>query len=138
MMKKAYRIHVAAIVAVVLIVFFLIFSGCKAKAIYVPVETVKTEYRDTFRRDSVYLHDSVLVKMRGDTVWVEKYKYLYHDKLRTDSVYLSDTIRIPYPVDVEKEVNRLSSFQSFQIWCGRIVLLILLGWFSVKWIRTKL
>ncbi len=129
---KAYLL-LPAIASLILMV-----SGCGTqKIVHVPVETVKAEYRDVLTRDSIYLHDSVFVKMKGDTVWLEKYKYLFRDKLVRDSVFITDSIQVPYPVEVEKEVNRLNSFQSFQIWCGRILLLAILGWLGIKWMRKK-
>jgi len=116
----------------------LIFlSGCGTKMIYVPVETVKTEYQDKIVRDSLHLYDSVFVKLKGDTVWLEKYKYLYRDRLVRDSIFKTDSVQVPYPVEVEKEVNRLSTFQSFQLWCGRILILLLIGWFGVKWLKKN-
>ncbi len=94
---------------------------------YVPVETVKTEYRDNFVRDSIYRYDSIFVKQTADTVFFERYKYLYRDKVVKDSVFVQDTIHIPYPVEVIKEVKKpLSSWQNFQVWSGRIALVILL------------
>ena len=101
-------------------------SSCKTPQ-YIPVETVKTEYRDNYVRDSIYFRDSVFVKERGDTLIMEKYSYLYRDKIVRDSIFKTDTIRIPYPVEVIKQVKKpLSSWQSFQVWCGRIALIILL------------
>jgi hypothetical protein len=114
----------------------LLFTGCKTNTIYVPVETVRVEYRDKLMRDSVRLYDSIFVKMRGDTVWLEKYRYLYRDRLVRDSVFRTDSIAVPYPVEVPgPEVNRLTSFQSFQIWCGRILLLLIIGYFALKKFR---
>ena len=86
----------------------LLLAGCKSVK-YVPV----TEYRDRYvsrtdtmlRVDSVYLHDSVSVMMRGDTVFTTKtrykdrLKYVYNTK--TDTVAVHDSI--PYPVKVEVE-----------------------------------
>jgi predicted small lipoprotein YifL len=80
-------------------------TGCKTKTIYVPVESVRTEYRDRLQRDSVHLYDSVFMKLNGDTIRLEKYKYIYRDRLRTDTVALSDTIAIPYPVVETREVK---------------------------------
>lgn len=122
---------------IVTIIVFLtwLFAGCKAKTLYVPIESVKTEYKDRIQRDSIHLYDSVLVKMKGDTVWLEKYKYLYRDKLVRDSIFKTDSIEVPYPVEVEKEVNRLTSIQSFQIWCGRILLLLIIGYFGFRYLR---
>ncbi len=116
----------------------LLLQGCRTKLIYIPQKSVRTEYIDRIKTDSVYLHDSVMVKMKNDTVFFEKYRYLYKDRLVRDSVLVSDSIRIPYPVEVEKEVNRLSSFQSFQLWCGRILLLLLIAWAGIWWLRRKL
>ena len=53
------------------IIFLLILGGglssCRTQ--YVPVETVKTEYRirDSIRYDSIYQHDSVYIAVKGDT-----------------------------------------------------------------------
>ena len=118
-----------------LTIFFaipVIFSGCKTKLVYVPVETVKTEYQDKIVRDSLHLYDSVFVKLKGDTVWLEKYKYLYRDRLVRDSIFRTDSVQVPFPVEVEKEVNRLTSFQSFQLWCGRILIFILIMYLIFK------
>ncbi|WP_165022209.1 hypothetical protein [Dysgonomonas sp. ZJ279] len=114
-----------------ILISFLLIS-CKSKTIYVPVESVKTEYKDRLYRDSVYLHDSIMIKMKGDTVWYEKYKTVYKDKLVRDSVFITDSVQVPYPVIEQQEVNRLSSFQSFQIWCGRILLILLILYFGLK------
>lgn len=92
---------------VYLLAYLLIgtMCGCKTKTIYVPVESVRTEYRDRLQRDSVHLYDSVFMKLKGDTIWLEKYKYIYRDRLRTDTVTKSDTITIPYPVVETREVK---------------------------------
>ena len=90
---------------------------------YIPVETTKTEYRDKLQRDSVYLYDSVYVKEKGDTLIMERYRYLFREKLIRDSIHINDTIRVPYPVEVAKQVKKpLTGWQNFQIWCGRIAL----------------
>ncbi|NDV77838.1 hypothetical protein D0T57_02485 [Dysgonomonas sp. 511] len=127
-----------------LIIIFIILVGlfgCKAKTIYVPVESSKNEYNKSEGRDSVYIRDSIYFTeyKKGDTVYQFMYKdrYYWKDKIVKDSIYINDTIRVTYPVDVEKEVNRLTSFQSFQVWCGRILLLILLGWFGFKIIKNR-
>jgi hypothetical protein len=88
---------------------------------YVPVKTTKIEYRDNFVRDSIFRYDSVFVKQTADTVFFERYRYLYKDKIVRDSVFIQDTIRVPYPVEVVKQVKTpLSGWQTFQVWCGRI------------------
>jgi hypothetical protein len=52
---------------------------------------------------------------------------LYRDKIVKDSIFINDTIKVLYPVEVIKQVKApLSSWQSFQVWCGRIAIIILL------------
>jgi hypothetical protein len=104
--------------------------------VYVPVEAVKIEYRDNFVRDSVFLRDSISIRERGDTVFLEKYSYSYRDKFVRDSVYINDTIRVPYPVEVEKPVKYVSGWQNFQIWMGRI-LMVMICVFAGYWFIRK-
>ncbi|MDR1091330.1 MAG: hypothetical protein LBL79_09665, partial [Prevotella sp.] len=85
-----------------ILIFILLiaaFAACN-KTVYVPVKSVKTEYRNNYLRDSVYLLDSVFIKEKGDTVWIEKYRYLYVDKLNRDTLCINDTVRVPFPVEV--------------------------------------
>ena len=94
---------------------------------YIPVVTTKIEYRDNFVRDSIFRYDSVFVRDKGDTLILERYKYLYKNRIVKDSIFINDTIRVPYPVEVIKQVKApLTSWQSFQIWCGRFALFTLL------------
>lgn len=92
---------------IVLLVSAICFTGCRTTQ-YVPVETIKTEYktRDSIRHDSIYQRDSIYVIDRGDTVYTYKdrylYKYLYLNRI--DTVIRTDSIQIPYPV--EKALTR--------------------------------
>lgn len=92
---------------IVLLVSAICFAGCRTTQ-YVPVETIKTEYktRDSIRHDSIYQRDSFYVIDRGDTVYTYKdrylYKYLYLNRI--DTVIKTDSIQIPYPV--EKALTR--------------------------------
>ena len=100
--------------------------SCKSVK-YIPVETTKIEYRDNFVRDSIFCYDSIFVKEKGDTLILEKFRYLYKNRIVKDSVFINDTIRVPYPMEVVKQVKApLTSWQSFQIWCGRFALFALL------------
>lgn len=86
----------------VLLVFS--FVGCRTRIQYVPVESVKTEYKDRLQRDSIYFRDSIIMREKGDTMFIDRWRYLYKDRLITDTLIVSDTIRVPYPV--EKELTR--------------------------------
>ena len=100
--------------------------SCKT-AKYIPAQTTKIEYRDNFVKDSIFRYDSVFVKEKGDTLILERYKYLYKNKIVRDSIFINDTIRVPYPEEVVKQVKApLTGWQNFQVWCGRIALVVLM------------
>ncbi len=90
-------------------------SSCRTQ--YIPVETVRTEYktRDSIRFDSIYQHDSVFLIVKGDTVYKEKYKYLYRYLTinKVDTVLRTDSIDVPYPVE-----KRLTRWQSIKMELG--------------------
>ena len=87
------------------------FVSCRTQ--YVPVETVRTEYktRDSIRFDSVYQRDSIYMLVKGDTVYQYKYKYLYRylTMNRTDTIVKTDSIQTPYAV--EKQLSRWQSIK---------------------------
>lgn len=100
---------------------------------YVPVEATKTDsiYISLFERDSIYVHDSIYVRDKGDTVYIEKVKYLYKEKVRTDTVYTerTDSIRIPYPVErkLGKWEETYLAVGRITLWAVIIVILIVVG-----------
>lgn len=91
---------------------------------YVPVETVRTEWRtktDTFLlRDSVYVRDSVFIHQIGDTVWYERWhtKYIdrWNERIVMDSFIKTDSIQVPYHVE-----RKLSRWEAFCIDYGKIM-----------------
>jgi hypothetical protein len=105
---------------------------------YVPIETVRTDsiYINQVQRDSIYQHDSIYIREKGDTVWMEKYKYIYRDKIVRDTMYFNqtDTIREPYPV--EKELSRWQQIKlELGGWAFGIIIaaaLIIIGWLLYK------
>lgn len=92
---------------IILLTLAICLTSCRSIK-YVPVETVKTEYktRDSIRFDSIYEHDSIFLFVNGDTVYKEKYRYKYRYLTinKTDTVMLADSVQIPYPV--EKQLTR--------------------------------
>lgn len=100
---------------------------------YVPVETTKTDsiYISLFERDSIYVHDSVYVRDKGDTVYIEKVKYFYKEKVRTDTIYTEkvDSIRIPYPVErkLGKWEETYLAVGRITLWAVIIIILIVVG-----------
>lgn len=111
--------------------------SCRS-AKYVPVETVRKDsiYINQVQRDSIYRHDSIYIREKGDTVWMEKYKYIYRDRIVHDTMYINrtDSIRVPYPV--EKELNRWQKMKlELGGWAFGIIItaaLTIVGWIVYK------
>ena len=87
-----------------------LFSSCTTTQ-YVPVIEHRT---DTVRqcltlRDSIWLHDSISVKEKGDTVRIEKWHTKYVSKEVHDTTYINKTDSVPVPYEVVKEVPRKRS-----------------------------
>ncbi len=89
----------------IIIAICLCIFSCRSIQ-YVPVETVKTEYRDRVekQRDSIYFADTIRIVEKGDTtiIYKDRYRYLYKDRFLTDTVIKRDSIPVPYPVEVVK------------------------------------
>ena len=115
--------------------FLLLFASCTTTKV-VTVEKVKidTTYIAKWQRDSVWLHDSTIVREKGDTVLVERWHTKYKEKQVHDTIYKSrvDSIPAPYPEEklVEKE---LTWWQQTRLHIANIIL-CLLGAAAVWWI----
>jgi hypothetical protein len=59
---------------------------------YDTVYVSKTEYKERLKTDSVFVHDSVFVTKKGDTVYMYKYKDKYIVKIRYDTINATDTL----------------------------------------------
>ncbi|OKY84363.1 MAG: hypothetical protein BHV69_10100 [Bacteroidales bacterium 52_46] len=83
-----------------------------SRSVYVPVETVRhntdTLRLTALRVDSVFMHDSIAVMLRGDTVYITKYRDRFRYRTHTDTVYKAviDTARISVPYPVERQLSR--------------------------------
>ena len=111
----------------------LLLQGCRTPAPTIVERILRdTTYIMKEMRDSVFLHDSVSVKERGDTVFVERWHTKYRERLRTDTVYRSRTDTVPKPYPVEKLVERqLTWWQRLRLGIGSAVLIGLVGF--VDW-----
>ena len=119
------------VVWMVILFVLALLASCR-QVEYVTVEKVLTDttYITKWQRDSIWLHDSIHVKEKGDTVLVEKWHTQWRDRLRVDTIYQAthDTIPQPFPVETIKEVPaELSWWQRLRIWIGNIGLIAILG-----------
>jgi len=107
----------------------LLLTACSSTKV-VTVDRVRTDTVKTVRnlRDSIYMHDSIRVIEKGDTVTIERWHTRYQDRLLLDTIYQSRTDSVPVPYPVEKLVERqLSWWQHTQMYAGDVLLLLLLG-----------
>ena len=89
------------------LILALTLVGCRT---YVPVETIRTEYRDRERieRDTVNVRDSINIYIKGDTVLADRWHTVYKERLRRDSIYIAkhDTVTVTKEVvKVEKKMS---------------------------------
>jgi hypothetical protein len=103
----------------------------------VPVESVRTEieYRDRWQRDSIHVRDSIIVKDKGDTVFVDRWHTEYKDRRQTDTLFIerTDSIQVPYPVERE-----LSWWESIKQEIGGIAIGVIVALcFIIVWLIRK-
>ena len=118
--------------SVLILTVFVLFS-CKSKERIVTV--TDTEYRDRIvaTHDTAIIRDSVLVAIRGDTVFKEKYLSRYvtryvHDTL---SVILRDSVA--YPVEVPAKLSKSQQYR-IEHYARHVALLLMLLSASVSYI----
>ena len=103
----------------------LLLVGCKTKERVVTVERVRTDttYITKHQRDSVWLHDSIHVTEKGDTIRIERWHTKYVEKATHDTLYQHKTDSVPVPYPVEKLVEReLSWWQQTRMHLGEALL----------------
>lgn len=61
-------------------------------------------------RDSVFLHDSVSLQRRADTVFMERVRTLYRDRVSIDTFLMRDTIYSERVVKVKEEASYNGAF----------------------------
>jgi hypothetical protein len=133
------RLLKAIVIWLAILLLIALLTNCTTTK-YVEVEKVRTDtaYIVKWQKDSVWLHDSIHVKEKGDTVMIERWHTQWRDRFRVDTIYQAthDTIPQPYPVEVIKEVEKeLSWWQRLRLWIGNIGLIAILavgGWYGVK------
>lgn len=100
----------------VLLALCLMFVSChQPKEIIkeVPVEVVKTEYKDVWHFDSIFLKENVYVYTKGDTVYRDSTYIKYIEKQIHDTLITHDTI--PKTVTVTEVVEKKTP-QWWPVW----------------------
>jgi hypothetical protein len=131
--------YLLAIVFAVLLGWLLM--GCTTTK-YVPMpeyhnDTVRvTQYQ----RDSIYMHDSILVRQQGDTVTIDRWHTQYRDRWHTDTIYKSRVDSVPYKVEVVKEIPaKLSWWERLRLNVSNVLLgvavLVIILFFIIRLVK---
>ena len=119
-------------------VLALLMCSCKTIE-YVPIVEHETHHDSIYftkvQRDSIWQHDSILIKQKGDTVRIEKWHTKYIEKQVHDTTYVAKVDSIPVPYEVIKEVPaKLSKTQKGLMTIGILTLMagVIFGAFWLK------
>ena len=133
--SESYRtVLLLALAAAVAVFGLLLLTGCTTTK-YVPIETVRIDTMKVtkYERDSIYIHDSTIVREKGDTMLIEKWHTRWRDRWMHDTVYQSRVDSIPKPYPVEKRVPaELTWWQQTRLHLANILLYALLVFGVIK------
>ena len=110
---------------ITILLIAIICSCAPTKYVEVPIEKTKIEYKDRLSIDTVIQHDSTIITMLGDTVYLEKYKYIYKVKELRDTINITDTTIVTKPIEVVKEINKLYTWQIVLMVLGGVSIIML-------------
>lgn len=98
-----YLTRMCGIIIMGVVVAVLLGMCSCTRTVYVPQTSIQRDsiYLTQYRRDSIYLHDSVFIHSKADTLIVEKWHTKLVKLVESDTLYIerNDTIKMPYPVE---------------------------------------
>ena len=102
-----------------LLLFLTTIVSCTTtKIVEVPIETIKTEYIEQVKYDSIYSKDSIYIMQKGDTIYNNKVQYLYKYKYLRDTINITDTIPKIVTIKDTQYINQLYTWQKLLIIIG--------------------
>lgn len=140
--REFYNKGCLGIVLMAIAAALLIMCCSCTRTVYVPQTSVQKDsiYLTQYKRDSIYLHDSVFIHSKADTLIVEKWHTKLVKLVESDTLYIerNDTISEPYPVEKPLTYWQKSFMSigkvSLGVWFG--ILIALLIYFVIKRKRT--
>lgn len=112
------------------------FVGCKKiEYVYVPKVQVRDSIVTKMQHDSIFI--KVTEKQKNDTIYRDS--IVYNFVFRNDTIRINRTDSIPYPVEVEKLVERkLNGYQRTMIGLGWVLILSVVGYAGYKGLKFYL
>lgn len=98
--RKARNTCLGIILLTALLLILLALNSCATQNPLISVpRNDSIVIRDRFVRDSIYIHDSVIVRLKEDTVYIEHWKELWKEsaKVTTDTVYKDKVVTVRLP-----------------------------------------
>ena len=96
----------------------MLLSGCRTQSHTLSTSATNHTAAHT-HRDSIYLHDSIFVRIRADTVYLDK----WHTRWRDRETVRTDTIQVESIKVETKEVRYVPKFYKY---CAALTALLLL------------
>ena len=129
-----------AVMITIALIMLLIFLGSCTTTKVVTVEKVKTDttYITQHQRDSIWLHDSIHVSEKGDTVLIHEWHTKYRERIVHDTLYRAKVDSIPVPYEVVKEVPRQKTWLERAVFCAGIIAVMVLFLFIVSKLKKFL
>ena len=123
------------------IVFLLIIAclalvGCKKiEYVYVPKVQVRDSIVTRLHHDSIFI--KVTEKQKNDTIYRDS--IVYNFVFRNDTIKMNRTDSIPYPVEVEKLIEKkLNGYQRTMISLGWTLILLVIGYVGYRGLKFYL
>ena len=97
----------------------LLLTACRTTQTMTDTNT--NHVTNNIQRDSIYLHDSIFVRIRADTVYLEKWHTRWRDRetVKTDTITLTET---------KTETVEKPYVPSFYKYCAAFAILFALYW----------
>ena len=126
------------IILFLILIEALFLVSCK-KIEYVYIPKVQTLTRDSIvtklQHDSIFI--KVIEKQKNDTIYRDS--IVYNFVFRNDTIKVNRTDSIPYPVEVEKLIEKkLNGYQRTMISLGWVLILAVVGFIGYKGLKFYL
>ena len=119
-----------------ILVACLAFVGCKKiEYVYVPKVQIRDSIVTKLQHDSIFI--KVTEKQKNDTIYRDS--IVYNFVFRNDTIRVNRTDSIPYPVEVEKLVEKkLNGYQRTMIGFGWTLILLMIGYIGYRGLKFYL
>lgn len=110
----------------------LVLALTACKSVQTATNSTTNHATAQLQRDSIYLHDSIFVRIRADTVYLEK----WHTRWREKEITRTDTVQVENIKVETKEVRYVPRFYKYCAALTALLLILLLVKFML-WLYKR-